>query len=103
MDFKPGQMIRCTITRTPRAVARRDTLLRLMQLDPQTTKGLRKAQERRGKTTRSYIRGGREWFVRQKCADLAQVAPGESWSLRYTPLLASDIASVQDYLKVEAA
>jgi hypothetical protein len=103
MDFKPGQMIRCTITGVPRAVARRDTILRLMQLDPETTRGLRKAQERRRKTTRSYIRGGREWFVRQKCADLAQVETGESWSLRYTPLLAKDIASVQDFLKVEAA
>lgn len=103
MDFKPGQMIRCTVTRTPRAAARRDTILRLMQLDPETVKGLRKAQERRQKTTRSYIRGGREWFVRQKCADLAQVATGESWSLRYTPLLAKDIASVEDFLKVEAA
>ncbi|MFG0285476.1 MAG: hypothetical protein ACF8R7_13750, partial [Phycisphaerales bacterium JB039] len=81
MDFKPGQTIKCTVTRTPRAAAKRDTIVRLMQLDPETQKGLRKAQQRRGKTTRSYIRGGREWFVRQKCAKLARVEPGESWSL----------------------
>lgn len=103
MDFSPGQMIRCTVTGAPRAAAKRDTILRLMQLDPQTAKGLRKAQERRRKTTRSYIRGGREWFARQKCAQLAKVETGESWSLRYTPLLERDLASVQDYLKVEAA
>ncbi len=103
MDFKPGQTIRCTVARKPMAAAKRNTILRLMQLDPSTVRGLRKAQERRRKTTRSYIRGGREWFVRQRCADLAQVETGESWEMAYTPLLAADIASVEPFLKVEAA
>lgn len=102
-QFKPGQTIRCTVTARPGTENRRQTIARLMRRDPQIKKGLRKAQEHRARTTRSYIRGGREWFVRPTASRLAHADPGNSWTMPFTPDLVPDLKSVADLIKVEAA
>lgn len=102
-QFKPGQTIRCTITARPGADDRRQTIARLMRRDPQIKKGLRKAQAHRARTTRSYIRGGREWFVRPKASRLAHPEPGNSWTMPFTPEILPDLQSVSDFVKVEVA
>ncbi|HBS29928.1 MAG TPA: hypothetical protein DEB06_10890 [Phycisphaerales bacterium] len=102
-SFKPGQNIRCTVTRSIRTPDDRDTVMRLMRLDPDIKRGLKKAQERRLATLVVRGRGGRPWPTRRPSSKIARAEAGESWTIPYTPLLARDIASVASYLKIEAA
>ena len=101
--FTPGQQIRCTITKAPRAEAARKTIARLMRQDPENNKGLRIGQRRRKKTNNPYIRGNRMWVARVKAAKVVRVVNDETWTMTYTPLLAPDIASVESYLDIKPA
>jgi len=101
--LKAGQAIRCTVTKAPRAVDKADTIARLMRQDAGVQRGLRKAQRRRRQEMNIYNRGNRDWVSRERCAKIVQVAPGSSWKMTYTPVLAKDIASVSAYLKIESA
>ena len=102
-NVKAGSTIRCTITAAPRTEAAADTLRRLMWMDKDIQKGLRKAQHRRRKDMVVYNRGNRDWYKREKCARIATVEPGATWSFTYSHHLAPDIASVKDLIKVEKA
>lgn len=102
-NFKPGQNIRCTIVKAPRARAARKTVERLMWRDPVVAKGLRKSQSVRQTSTIIYNRGNRDWVKRQKCARIVEVVRGQKWTLTYHHDLAADFASVKDYLSIEAA
>lgn len=102
-SFKPGQNIRCTVTRSIRTEDARDTVMRLMRQDPDIKRGLKKAQEHRLDTLVVRGRGGRPWPTRRKSAKIARAERGESWTMPYTPLLQHDLASVAQYLKIESA
>lgn len=101
--FKPGQMIRCTVTKAPRTEARIDTIERLMRQEPAIRKGLRRAQRRRRQEMTVYNRGNRDWYSREKCAKIVNVTNGASWTMPFSVHLAPDMASVQDYLSIEPA
>lgn len=102
-SFKPGQSIRCTIVKAPRARAARKTVERLMWRDPKVAKGLRKSHKVRQRSTIIYNRGNRDWVKRQECARIVEVVRGGAWTMTYHHDLAADFASVKDYLKIEAA
>lgn len=99
--FKPGQPIRCTITEQPRAQAQVKTIARLMRRDPSVQRALRRAQNMRRQRMRTYVRGNRTWYAREKPAKGLTIRTGESWSMVYTPDLAPDLASVRAFLAVE--
>jgi hypothetical protein len=101
-SLKPGAQVTCTITDLPRSRAGKVTLGRLMKLDPQIQRHLRRAQRNRRQNMRMYTRGGRDWYAREKCGKGGQVRVGESFNMVYAPQLAADMRSVQDYLKVES-
>src|SRR5690606_27966101 len=101
--FKPGQMIRCTITKDPRTEARIDTIERLMRQEPEVRKNLRRAQRRRRQEMTVYNRGNRDWYSREKCAKVVNASQGASWTMPFSVQLAPDLASVEDYLSIEAA
>jgi len=101
--FKPGQLIKCTIVKAPRARAAKKTVERLMWRDADTARGLRKSHHVRKRNTIIYNRGNRDWVKRQECARIVEVVRGGTWSMTFNHDLASDIASVKDYLKIEAA
>ncbi len=103
LSFKPGQTIRCTIVKAPRARAARKTVERLMWRDPAVAKGLRKSHKVRQRSTIIYNRGNRDWVKRQECARIVEVVRGGKWTMTYHHDLAADFASVKDYLNVEAA
>jgi hypothetical protein len=42
-----GQTLRCTVAKAPRAKGPKDTIARLMRLDPENAKSLRRAQHLR--------------------------------------------------------
>jgi hypothetical protein len=101
--FQPGQKIRCTLTKAPRTEARIDTIERLMRQEPSVQKGLRRAQRRRRLEMNVYNRGNRDWYSREKCAKIVDAVPGATWTMTFTCQLAPDLASVQDFLTIEAA
>jgi hypothetical protein len=99
--LKPGQQVRCTLVKIPRALAPRKTVERLMWRDPQTAKGLRKSQKLRRRNTVVYNRGNRDWVQRLKCPRIAEMRVGEKWTMPYELNIAGDLASVQKYVKIE--
>ncbi len=101
--FKAGQTIRCTILSDIRREDARQTVTRLMRLAPEIKKGLKKAQEHRVRTLVVRSRGKRPWEVRQRASAVAKPVKGATWTMRFFPHIAPDIASVSRYIKVEAA
>lgn len=101
--LKPGQTVRCTLTKLPMAAGDRKTLERLMRRDPAVTRGLRKSAQSRLKATLVYNRGNRDWVQRKKCGKIVRLVPGSTWSFRYDLNIAPEMKSVADFLKIDAA
>lgn len=101
--YKPGQSIRCTVVKDPRTESAKKTLLRLMRQDPKVSKGLKKAQEERVRTLLIVSRGKRPWEVRETSSKIARAVKGASWTMKYFPQIGPDVASVSEYIKIEAA
>jgi hypothetical protein len=101
--LKPGQSVRCTIVKAPRTEDRLQTILRLMRKDAGIRRGLRKAARRRRQHMVIYNRGNRDWVKRERVGKIARVAAGESWTMLYTPDVATDLKSVEKYLQVSSA
>ncbi len=103
MSFKPGQSVQCVINSVPRAHGPTMTIARLMRRDASIKKGLTRAQNLRRKRMHAYIRGGRMWYDREKAARIARVEAGKTWTMPWTPELEADLASVSQYVSVNAA
>lgn len=99
----PGQTIRCTVAKAPRAEAKIDTLERLMRLDPGVQRGLRRAQRRRRQDMIVYNRGNRDWYKREKCARLVKAATGATWTMQYSHHLAPELRSLDGFINVKPA
>ncbi len=102
-NLKAGDEIKCTIEKAPKAAAPTKTIQRLMRRDPVNVRSLRNAQNLRRKRMHVYTRGNRDWYSREKAARVTRVDAGNTWTMVYTPDIASDMASVQSYIKVEKA
>lgn len=101
--IKPGQKIRCTITRDVRVEDAQSTIERLMRFDPAVKRRLKAAQEFRMKNLKVVSRGRRPWECRVRSARYAVASKGAVWTMTYFPQVANDFKSVGTYLKVEAA
>lgn len=103
-DLKPGSTIKVTVTETPKTAAARHTIRRLMRMNSETQRVLKKAQRHRDTVTIvRRIRAGKLWHQRPRVALTVRAEQGESWEMRYRPQIARDLASVAKYVKVEAA
>lgn len=98
-----GQTVTCTVERVPNNKGARDTIVRLMRRDPDIKRGLARAQMLRRRRMNSYIRGNRMWHSREKPARIARCEQGASWTMPFTFDISPDLASVEQYLKVEKA
>lgn len=101
--LKPGQTIRCTVTKAPRLPAAVDTIQKLMRQEPRVRRGLRKSQRRRRQNMIVYNRGNRDWYKRAKCADIVKVEAGATWTMDYTLEFAPEFRSVAKYVQVKPA
>jgi len=99
----PGQTVRCTITKEPRAAAPARTIARLMRHDPANAKALRRAQKGRRDRMVVYTRGNRDWHQRERCGKIVRVRAGEGWTMRITPQVLPDLRCVARYLSIEGA
>ncbi len=102
-SIAPGQQIRCTVTKAPRAEGPRKTIERLMRLDPDNKKSLARAQHLRARRMNRYIRGNRLWTSREKAARVVRADSGAAWNMALAPQIADDLKSVANYIKVENA
>jgi hypothetical protein len=102
-SLKPGQTIRCTVLKLPKAAAAKKTIERLMRRDPAVSKGLRKSHKLRSETTVTYNRGNRDWVQRQKVGKIVRLVKGNTWTCTFDMSVAPDFRAVSDYVKVEAA
>lgn len=101
--LKPGQSVHCTIVKAPRTEDRQQTILRLMRKDAKICRALRKSSRQRQQNMVIYNRGNRDWVKREQVGKIARMAAGESWTMFYTPDLASDIRTVEKYLTIKPA
>lgn len=102
-SLKPGQTIRCTLTKDVRIEDDASTVLRLMRLDPAVKRKLKSAQEHRVRTLEIVSRGKRPWECRVKSARQVRAEKGATWTMKWFPHVLKDFASVQKYMKIEAA
>ena len=98
-----GQQVRCTIEKVPAAEGKQDTIQRLMRRDPEIKRGLKRAQQLRARRMNVYIRGNRRWHSREKAARIARCVEGRTWTMPFTHDIAPDLASVEQFLKIESA
>lgn len=102
-SLKPGQTIRCTVLKLPRAAADKKTIERLMRRDPAVTRGLKNSHHKRQRSTVTYNRGNRDWVQRQKVGKIVRLETGKSWTCTFDLSVAPDFKAVSKFLKVEAA
>lgn len=100
--YAPGTKLSLTVDRVPQSKSGKDTIARLMRLDPSNAKALRGSQKAREEKNNFYIRGNRLWGSRAKCGKVVRVAQGETWTMTFTPQIGPDLASVNEYLKVSS-
>jgi hypothetical protein len=99
--IKPGTSLVCTIDKLPRTDDQASTLARLMRKDPAAKRALRRAQRMRRQRMVVYNRGNRDWYSREKSAQVVRIAKGQSWTMPFTLDLASDLAIVQPFVSVK--
>ncbi len=98
----PGREVTFTISSKPRREAERKTIQRLMRMQGEVQKGLRKlAGQRRRHDNRTYVRAGNPWTARVRTTKLTRVAPGETFTLCIRPQWIPDIRSVEKYLEAK--
>ncbi|MCA9310363.1 MAG: hypothetical protein KDA21_04105 [Phycisphaerales bacterium] len=102
-SLKPGQTVKCTVTRDVRRTDDYQTVQRLMRLDPEIKRALKAAQDHRNRTLYVRSRGKRPWEVRVKSAKFARPVEGATWLMRWFPHIEADCRAVSDYIKVEPA
>lgn len=100
----PNKSFTFEIKKSPVAASKKKTLQRLMQMQPEVSRGLRKLSDRRKKfDNRDTNRGGRIWVDRAKASKLVRIEPGQTFTLRVTPQILPDIKSVEKYLEAKPA
>lgn len=102
-SIKPGQNIRCVVSKEILRDADLKTVMRLMRLDPSNKRALTKAQETRVHDLIIRSRGKRPWEVRAKSSKIVRAVPGATWTMRYFPHVRPDFEAVAQYLTIQAA
>lgn len=93
-----------TIKEAPRRTAQVKTIKRLMEMQPDIQKGLTALAARRARTDNDpRRRAGRIWVHRKRRTNLVKVETGETFTLRLTPQILPDLASVMQFLEAAPA
>jgi hypothetical protein len=102
-NVNAGQKLQFTVKRDLRRGDIYDTVQRLMRLDPDNKRALKKAQEHRMRTLKVRSRGGRPFEMYQNASKVCVPVEGASFSLEYFPHIRRDIESVQHVLDIKTA
>lgn len=99
LTVAPNTSMTFTVKSRPNRTADRKTIQRLMRMQPEIQKGLKKlARRRRQKDNNEYIRAGKWWTDRTKATRLTRVEAGETFTIHVTPQIVADINSVAKFL-----
>lgn len=101
-SLKPGQTITCTISKAPRTPSQVSTVERLMRRDLANRKGLRRAQRLRRQNMVVYNRGNRDWVKRERCGKLVRTVTGSQWTMAWSPDLAPEFRTVEQFITIAA-
>lgn len=100
----PSKTVHFTVTAVPTEARRKQTILRLMRMNPGVQGALdRLKRERLRSGNRRCARAGRIWLAREECTRVAFVEKGAKFSLCMTPQIAADVKSVEKYLQAKPA
>ena len=101
--LSPNNTVTFTVKHLPHADAKRKTLVRLMQSQPEIRKGLRALQrQRRQRDNVTYQRAGKMWTHRKRATKLAWLEVGASFTLKVTPQIIPDIKSIERFVEMKA-
>ena len=99
-DFKPGTALRVTISKTVNRAAAKKTLERLFMTDGAVAKPIA-ARERNFKPLPKR-RGGRIWTKHPNKVH-PKLDRGDAATIKATPQALKDLASVEDFVQVQAS
>ena len=103
-ELEPTGTYTFTIKVAPKRTAQVKTIKRLMEMQPHVQKGLAALSKRRARTDNDpRRRAGRIWIHRKRRTNLVKVAAGETFTLRLTPQILPDLASVMSFLDAKSA
>ncbi len=93
-----------TVEKVPQRAAQVKTIERLMRLEPDRQRTLRRLQHRR----RIYdnivgVRAGRKWINRVRATKVTRLSPGATFTITVTPQVIPDLKSVEKFLNVKKA
>lgn len=102
-NLAPTSTVHFTVTAVPPEARRKQTILRLMRMNPVIQGALtRLKRERLRSGNRRCARAGRIWLAREECTRVVQVEKGAQFTLRMTPQILADVKSVEKYLQAKA-
>ena len=100
----PLETLTFTVEKVPQRPAQVKTIERLMKLEPDRQRTLKKLQRQRKHYDNVVsIRAGRKWINRVRATKVTRVMPGETFTITVTPQVIPDLKSVEKFLKVEKA
>jgi len=100
-DIQPGQQIKVTVTREPKAAAQRKTLVRLCEKDKQVR--VERQRLKRARPVKFHRRGGRPWGARPYRVATVSTTAGSSYQIFASIDVLRDLKSIEKYVKVTPA
>lgn len=101
IDVRPGQWIKVTVTRQPRAAGAVKTLARLLQMDKVARKNADRAKKAR--PVGEHRRGGRMWKDRPSRVPVVDTNAGASYRIFASLDVLKDLTSIEKYVQVAPA
>lgn len=97
----PGQWVNVKITKEPRAIAQRKTLVRLFEKDSQVK--AERSRQKRTRPVRQHRRGGRLWSDRPPRLALVKTCAGASYRIFASVDVIKDLESLGSHVQVTPA
>ncbi len=93
-----------TVKSLPKKEAQRKTLVRLMQMEPEVKKGLKRLQTKRKNVDNvTYIRAGVPWTNRKRATKIVWLEVGATFTIKVTAQLVPDLKSIEAFVDAKAA
>ncbi len=100
----PLKTVTFTVTKVPRKPSQRLTIQRLMRMQSDVQRSLKKLARRRRQHDNIRSRhGGKIWIIRAKATRVATVETGATFTLTLSPQIIPDVKSVAGFLDAKAA
>ena len=101
-NLKPGQTLHLTVTKLPQSHGDTQTMLRLMRLDAENKRALRRAYHMRAQRMVVYNRGNRDWVSRERPARVVRVEVGRNWSMPFTHDRVADLNVIAPFVDIKS-